>query len=279
MQDGEHLDTHDPWPAFEAWHHRRGLSPGTTTKRRLTLRSWLAHVEDWRTADWEDLEQWVDTMAHTSAKVRQDRVSDIRVFYTWARKRGLVDVDPTERWEGPRLPRRLPRPVPWPVVERALDLEHDPRVRLAIALAAYAGLRRKEVAGLVWTDVDLAAGAIYVREGKGGHQRMAFMAPPLRRMLAAQDGVVGPVFPSRYGGHVSPAYVGLMVEASLTRAEGSHRWTMHQLRHSYGCRSLEGGTRLEVLQALMGHQSSDTTRIYARMSAAAILQEAAAGWR
>ncbi|KMY32055.1 integrase [Lysinibacillus xylanilyticus] len=40
----------------------------------------------------------------------------------------------------------------------------------------------------------------------------------------------------------------------------------HQLRHSYATHLLNNGAPIEVIQSLMGHEKSETTRIYAQLS-------------
>lgn len=40
----------------------------------------------------------------------------------------------------------------------------------------------------------------------------------------------------------------------------------HQLRHSYATHMLNNGAPLEVVQSLLGHEKSETTRIYAQLS-------------
>ena len=40
----------------------------------------------------------------------------------------------------------------------------------------------------------------------------------------------------------------------------------HQLRHSYATTLLNNGAPLEVIQNLMGHEKSETTKIYAYLS-------------
>jgi integrase/recombinase XerD len=40
----------------------------------------------------------------------------------------------------------------------------------------------------------------------------------------------------------------------------------HQLRHSYATNLLNNGAPLEVIQSLLGHEKSETTRIYAQLS-------------
>lgn len=40
----------------------------------------------------------------------------------------------------------------------------------------------------------------------------------------------------------------------------------HQLRHSYATHMIDNGAPLEVIQSLLGHEKSETTRIYAHLS-------------
>lgn len=40
----------------------------------------------------------------------------------------------------------------------------------------------------------------------------------------------------------------------------------HQLRHSYATHLLNNGGPIDVIQSLLGHEKSETTRIYAQLS-------------
>ncbi|HDR7612132.1 TPA: tyrosine-type recombinase/integrase [Bacillus mycoides] len=40
----------------------------------------------------------------------------------------------------------------------------------------------------------------------------------------------------------------------------------HQLRHSYATHMINNSASLEVIQSLLGHEKSETTRIYAQLS-------------
>jgi site-specific recombinase XerD len=40
----------------------------------------------------------------------------------------------------------------------------------------------------------------------------------------------------------------------------------HQLRHSYATHMMNNGAPLEVIQSLLGHEKSETTRVYAELS-------------
>src|SRR4051812_12829743 len=53
------------------------------------------------------------------------------------------------------------------------------RDRLLLALFAYAGLRRSELLGLDWDDLDLSRRLLKVRKAKGGRQRTIPIHPAL----------------------------------------------------------------------------------------------------
>jgi integrase len=143
----------------------------------------------------------------------------------------------------------------------------------------WAAATRCEVATLQWHDVDLMRGVVYVEHGKGGKARFAFLPPEARHLFAAFDGSTGHVFARLDGqaGGVTPAYVGQLVRDALDRADANA--SMHQLRHACATRAVDGGTPLEVVAELLGHESVETTRIYARLSATKVLEAAAAYWR
>ena len=126
-----------------------------------------------------------------------------------------------------------------------------------LRLAAEAGLRRAEVAGVHTRDVveDLGGWSLWVH-GKGGRDRLV----PLSRSLAVElRGHVerGYVFPGAVGGHLSPRWVGRIV-AELLPGEV----TMHQLRHRFATRAYGVDRDTFTVQQLLGHASPDTTRRY-----------------
>jgi site-specific recombinase XerD len=58
------------------------------------------------------------------------------------------------------------------------------RDRLLLALMAYGGLRRSELLGLDWDDVDLARRLLRIRKAKGGRQRTIPIHPALAPLFA-----------------------------------------------------------------------------------------------
>lgn len=56
------------------------------------------------------------------------------------------------------------------------------------------------------------------------------------------------------------------VKRILNRAGINKSIHPHQLRHSYATHMINNGAPLEVIQSLMGHEKSETTRLYAQLS-------------
>jgi integrase len=57
------------------------------------------------------------------------------------------------------------------------------RGRLMLALFAYAALRRSELLGLDWDDIDLERRLLHVRQAKGGRQRVVPIHPALESLF------------------------------------------------------------------------------------------------
>jgi site-specific recombinase XerD len=237
--------------------HRRGLARGTISARRYVLASWSTFIGDrWTTATRHDVDRWIEQRGG-GARHRYAGVSHLHAFYRWARRDELVDVDPTELVERPRLPSRLPRPARPGDVARAVGDASTP-VELACALAAYQGLRCVELARLRWSDVDIEAGRMVVT-GKGSRDRALRIARRLRPILAAYDGADGYVMGRRY----TPERVSQLVNGHL-RARGCD-CTAHQLRHAFACNALDATGNIAAVQRALGHASIATTQIYARV--------------
>ena len=201
-----------------------------------------------------------------------------RRFCLFLRREGLLQDDPTEALEWPRVPSRAPdRPTDAQV--RALlaacracpeggvaaRWRHQRNAR-AVALMLYAGLRIAECAATRWRDLDLIARVLVVRTeaAKGGHERAVPINDALLAVLLAvpegeRAGDAG-VIPVRPGGPPMK-YKGL--ERVFDRWEPvKDRVHAHHLRHAFATRLHRSGVSVRTIQALLGHKSLETTQRY-----------------
>jgi integrase len=100
-----------------------------------------------------------------SAKTSASALATLQSVMRFARRCGWIVADPVELLEHDERPRPQPRRqrvLGRAEIERLLGV-CAPRDRLMLATVLYTGLRISEMLGLVWDDVDFAAGVIHIR--------------------------------------------------------------------------------------------------------------------
>ena len=207
---------------------------------------------------------------------------------TWAVRQGLLSANPAR---GVELPRRE-FSTEYLVGEQAARLlavaEQQARDTsnptawsrfIAVSLALRLGLRRGEVFGLRWPDVDLDAARLTVaksydllpKSGKARHLPLPSTLIPLLRAWQdicppSRDRLVCPVlYAGRWGMSSSRATHGLV---PLLRAAGceplARGW--HALRHTFASKFIMAGGNLVTLQKLLGHASIEMTLVYSHLA-------------
>ncbi len=134
------------------------------------------------------------------------------------------------------------------------------------------GLRRGELLGLKWSDIDLAKGIIHVRR-QVLRQNGKIIEAPLKTKNSYRNIAIGAdaievlkgmeqkdeyVFPSPFGGPMSPDSVLHMLQRVLKRA-GLERIRFHDLRHTFSVLALQNGVDVKTLSAMLGHYSAGFT--------------------
>lgn len=232
-----------------------------------------AAADPWKVTT-EQLEEWLSNPDWAPATKRGARVA-LRSFYRWAVRARHVQESPARDLGPVSIPRALPRPAPRDALRAALAAADD-QTRLMVMLAAYAGLRRGEIARLHTSQV---TDTHLMVVGKGGHHRVvplhttgdlkAELAVELERRRRGTHGTGwngpfvtahGYLFPSLlHPGPVTPQHVGRRVSAVLP--EG---WTAHTLRHRFATDAYAAERDLLAVQQLLGHARPETTAGYAQ---------------
>ena len=148
------------------------------------------------------------------------------------------------------------------------------------------GLRRGELLGLKWDDIDMKNGVIRVQrqvaringeiveaplKTKNSYRNVS-IGPDAIEVLEAQKEKVGDsgyVFPSPSGGPISPDSVLNMLHRVLERA-GLPKMRFHDLRHSFATLALQNGVDIKTVSGMLGHFSAGfTLDTYAHVTTAA----------
>jgi integrase len=217
--------------------------------------------------------------------------SEMTVRTYWAKNRSffryLVETrhiaDPFDQARAPILPSRVPKARTPAECQRILDTARNypwpsrfNRVRAVamLALVLFAGLRRKEVIGLQYLDVDLEQQTIHIAKGKGrggGKERFMFIAPELdaivRSYLAEREraGIRAPEFFCSALTKQGITVITLRRLVRMIREASGVPFTLHSLRHSFITQLLRSGVPIHTVSDLAGHTQITTTAGYLRV--------------
>jgi integrase len=223
-----------------------------------------------------DVQDLVDAMLADDAgpSTIRNTLDPLRAIFRRAVGRELVAINPTERLELPANRGRRDR-IAAPTEARELLAALPAEDRALWATAIYAGLRRGELRGLRWGDVDLKAEIVRVErswddeEGEiDGKTRAARRSVPipkaLRVELAAHDLRRGRpaddalAFGSAAAVPFEPSTVRRRALAAW-KAAGLAPIGLHECRHTFASLMIAAGVNAKALSSYMGHASVTIT--------------------
>ena len=158
------------------------------------------------------------------------------------------------------------------LMERILSPEEQKRLiessisylRPIIITALNTGMRRGEILGLKWSEVDLDTGLITVSQtnSKSKKQRKIYINSVLRKQLAElklKSGGNEFVFLSDKGKSLKEIKNGF--DAACRRA-GIEGLRFHDIRHTAATRMIESGASIVAVSKILGHSDIKTTMRY-----------------
>lgn len=194
-------------------------------------------------------------------------IAHARMFYAWAVAEGLREDNPAAALPVPKLGRRLPRPVGEDDLMAALESAPE-RVRPFLVLAAWCGLRAKEIALLRAENILLSADPPVLLVASDATKGNSERTVPLSPFAVAELGTAG-VPRSGYAfrrldgrrGPLTPNLVSHLANRHLHACGIAD--TIHQLRHRFGTMTYRASKDLRLVQELLGHADPATTAGYA----------------
>lgn len=298
---------------------RAGREAGEEMAYRVRLGEWIAgyiaersqHVRPNTAARYRAYAKLLEPLAHLplaalsvarleafyaelSGRIGQSHLAHLRSFLKAALRKavryGYLQHSPAEVAELPKRPPPPPRARAMTPEEvgRLLDAAQGTRYYPMLYLTVALGLRRGELLGLRWEDVDWAREELHVRravvavDGKPvvgglktrGSERVLPLLPEVKALLlewkahlreAGLDG--GFVFPALSGPEVpiAPRNLDRAWRELLQRA-GLPHYRFHDLRHTFATRAVASGIDPKTVAALLGHSTVVMTlQIYAHV--------------
>ena len=200
-------------------------------------------------------------------------------------KHKLILSNPTDGCELPKVEHREMHTIHAEQLGAFLREARESGVYELYYLDLATGLRRGELLGLKWEDIDLTHGVIHVKRQVARVNGVVKEVPlktknSYRNISISKDAVdmlkemekrktCEYVFPSPNGGPISPDSVLNMLHRVLDRA-GLPSIRFHDLRHTFATLALQNGVDIKTVSGMLGHFSAGfTLDTYAHVTTAA----------
>lgn len=236
-----------------------------------------------------DVTRLRDRLAATrGAGTVRNVLSTLSLIFSWAVRQGLVSGNPTRGIEKPASPSALDF---WSKDEvRTLlgaartDVQSNVDAKLLylrVLFTLHTGVRKGELLGLRWRDLDIASKRLTIarsyrgtpKSGKARHLRLpdaviSELQDWAKCCPKTDSGLVFPVKQRRRTWGMETRSSALLGLPGLLRAAGvrvlPNPW--HALRHTFASHYIMNGGNLLALQRILGHSDVKTTLIYAHLA-------------
>jgi integrase/recombinase XerD len=207
-------------------------------------------------------------------------ISGLKSFYKYLLLENLIQTDPCDQLDSPKLGRKLPDTLDVQDIDAligAIDLSkaEGERNRAILETLYSCGLRVSELVNLKISDLHLNNGFVKV-VGKGNKERIVPAGSVVKKRLEDYLGQIRNhvpvkmgeediVFLNRRGKRLTRVMVFLMIKDLAKKIGLKKKISPHTFRHSFATSLVEGGADLRAVQEMLGHESITTTEIYTHL--------------
>ena len=230
---------------------------------------------------------YLTTTYHSKAATRARKASSIRVFFNYlCAKANLIEQNPAQNLETPKLDKRLPKYLSLEDSKKLLnatqneDNRNMERDYAIITLFLNCGMRLSELVGININDIDFSENKMTVI-GKGNKERTIYLNKACVRAIheyldvRPKDGIKTDklnsrkaLFLSERRERISKRTVQHIVDKELTAAGlDTKKYSTHKWRHTAATLMYQyGNVDIRALQEVLGHESISTTEIYTHVA-------------
>ena len=264
--------------------YEKGLSPKSVEAYlhdALLLEEFLGDkkMED---ATFEDLQQFLKHLYKSDYNARSQAriISGMRAFYRYLIYANVLETDPTELLDAPKIGMHLPDVLTVEEIKSIMDVidlstPEGHRNRAMAEVMYGCGLRVSELVTLRLSNLFFDDGFVKV-VGKGNKERLIPIGSTAMKMvnlyvngkrkeLKIKKGEEDYVFLNRRGAHLTREMVFMLVKKWVKDAGIEKTVSPHTFRHSFATHLIEGGADLRAVQEMLGHESITTTEIYTHL--------------
>lgn len=240
-------------------------------------------VEDLKRVTLDDLHAYLGYLTrnnNSKATTRARKVSSIKALFNYlTAKTNLLEVNPAQNLESPKLGKRIPKYLSLGESQKLLkvtaiseDQRNVERDYAIITIFLNCGIRLSELVGINIKDISFSECKLNVI-GKGNKERTIYLNKACMKAIQAYLDVrpadikntpdKKPLFLSERKERISQRTVQVIVKKELQKAGlDTNKYSVHKLRHTAATLMYQNGVDIRALQELLGHESIATTEIY-----------------
>ena len=222
---------------------------------------------------------YLTTERNNDAHARARRVASLRTFFNYlSKKANLIDSNPAEDLESPKIQKSLPKYLTLDESKNLLntvDGKFKERDYAIIMLFLNCGMRLSELVSINISDIKTDTLTII---GKGNKERTVYLNNAARSALddylkvRNTDGIKdkddrNALFLSSQNKRISRNMVYKIVRTFIERSGlDPNKYSVHKLRHTAATLMYQyGNVDIRALQEILGHESISTTEIYTHL--------------
>lgn len=215
---------------------------------------------------------------NNNEKTRARKVSTLKSFFKYLYSNALINYNPLEELETPKLRKTLPKYLDLETsisLLEAVDGPNKERNYAIITIFLNCGLRLAELCAMNINDLNFRNNSFKVK-GKGNKERIVYMnnacINALKKYLEIRLNSTSQekeaLFISRNDKRISRRMVQQIVEDLLKKIGLTGQgYSTHKLRHTAATLMYQhGNVDIRVLQEILGHENLGTTEIYTHLS-------------
>ena len=247
-------------------------------------------IETLKTITLDDIHAFISYLAienKSKPATRARKVSTIRIFFKYlAEKEKIIDYNPAQNLETPKLEKRMPKYLSLDDSKKLLNIASDEanknkeRDFAITTLFLNCGMRLSELVGINIRDIDFDENKMTVI-GKGNKERTIYLnkacinaindyltVRPKEGVKVDKKHSEKALFLSGQKQRISNRTVQYIVNKELMQAGlDPTKYSVHKLRHTAATLMYQyGNVDIRALQELLGHESISTTEIYTHVS-------------
>lgn len=264
----------------------KSLSDNTLESYLRDLDKLIAFAQDNQiapaTLNYDQLQDFLELVAKKgmSPRSRARLISGVKSFYGYLLIEEVIDENPTELLQTPKLAKKLPDTISVDEINTIIG---------SIDMSLADGLRNKTIletlygCGLRVTELtELKLNQLFFNEefvrilGKGNKERLVPMGATVKKLLQLyietdrskiniKPGNEEYVFLNYRGTKLSRVMIFMIIQKLLEKVGIQKSVSPHTFRHSFATHLIEGGADLRAVQEMLGHESITTTEIYTHL--------------